>query len=829
VKEPIASATLCGVRAPLLITCVAVVLGAVACPEPPVAGPDGGPSGGDDAGQGPACSVDDDCAFGERCRNDVCEPAAADIGDGGCASDDDCGADEICATSTGQCVSEAPVPNVPTGPPGPCIVNEERTCGLKVGVCDYGIERCVAGATGEGQWSGECLGAVGPSAEACDGDDDDCDGTNDNGFLVNGVVALGEVCTSGGGACELPGVATCTNDGTAAFCDVPVEAGETCNGVDDDGDGCVDEGFALSVSCEEGLGGCRETGATICNAAGDGVRCSVSGRAPTTEVCDNDDDDCDTFVDNGCDDDLDGHCDATLGVGGTLPIAACTATTNAALLDCNDTNPAVHPGLTEICNDGLDTNCDGNLNDGCAPCNPALDADFDGSNQCNDCDETNGAIFPGATERCDGLDQNCNGQFDEPFDNDGDGFTTCGTASLSAGGIDPARTDCNDANASVFPGACELCANAGGTVACGAANDRGNDVDEDCDGFVDELCAPCDAVDRDGDGASECEGDCAPTNGQVRPGVPERCDGFDTDCNTLTVENCDVGDECNFAGDADVCRDRLICVESLSAGGNGTGDFSCTSFCNTTTGGLGLGDSCDADETCGAPLTPTSNLHGCSVTTGFGALGAGTTCSADSQCRSGRCVKDGRFTGNVKYCFDFCGSDAYCPTSPVATTCQAFVGGTGTCLRLLPGQTRNVGDACAAATAPACVNGSASCVGGACRELCCGDADCAGNQHCSLDGPSAPGPAGGVDTVPVCLPDSAGNGGRPSGAACDTSAQCESEFCDESLRVCMDPCCNDTQCPVGLICESALANLAAGQSFVRMCLSSTPADPLEAR
>lgn len=810
------------------------------CAAPPIVDVDGGTPPGDaeDAGNGgAACSVDDDCPFGERCNADgECEPAEADIGDVGCASDLDCGLDELCATSTGRCVNEAPVPNVPTGPPGPCVVNEERTCGIKVGVCDYGIERCVADVAGTGGvWSGECLGAIGPSAEACDGDDDDCDGADDNGFNVNGAL-LGDVCSAGGGACELPGVVRCTADATAAFCDVPPEAGETCNGQDDDGDGCFDEGFALGIACTEGVGGCVETGVTICNQSGTGTVCSVAGRPPAQETCDNDDDDCDNIADNGCDDDLDGHCDAVLGVGTSFPVAACAATTSAAALDCNDTNPDVHPGLLEVCNDGLDTNCDGNLNDGCAPCNVQVDADFDGANQCDDCDETNGAIRPGATERCDGLDQNCNGTFDETFDADGDGFTTCGTISLASGGLDPARIDCNDtpgAGDEIFPGACELCANAAGSVACGAANDRGNNVDEDCDGFVDELCAPCDAVDRDGDQVSECEGDCNPTNGQVRPGIPERCDGLDTDCNVNTTENCDVGDECNFPGDADVCRDRLICVEELSGGGMGTGSFSCTSLCNTSTGGAGFGDSCDSDETCGAFLTPTSNLHGCSVTVGFGAAVPGEDCSNNNgnECRSGRCLKDFRFTGNVKYCFDFCGSDAYCPSSPEPTTCQSAVGeGTAHCKRLLTGQNRAVGDSCSAANQAACVNGSASCVQGECRAICCNDADCAGGEHCALEGPTVPSPAGGVDTVPICLPDVGGNGGRQAGAACTTSAQCESEFCDVALGVCVDPCCNDTQCPLGLLCESAITTLSGGaQTFARMCLSATPAGPLEAR
>src|SRR5207253_9702209 len=113
----------------------------------------------------------------------------------------------------------------------------------------------------------------------------------------------------------------------------------------------------------------------------------------------------------------------------------------------------------------------------------------------------------------------------------------------------------------------------------------------------------------------------------------------------------------------DVCGDRLICVESLSSNGHPSGNFSCTSLCNISAPGLGLGDSCAANETCAASLTPTDNLHGCAVNATIGTSAPGTSCTADGQCRSGVCQHDPRFGGNPnanKACLDFCGSDAYC-------------------------------------------------------------------------------------------------------------------------------------------------------------------------
>lgn len=103
--------------------------------------------------------------------------------------------------------------------------------------------------------------------------------------------------------------------------------------------------------------------------------------------------------------------------------------------------------------------------------NPSCcDIDLDGFNgpQClgNDCKDADRNINPGVAEICDGKDNNCNGQTDEGFDQDGDGYRTC-------------DGDCADNNASINPGATEVC----------------DGVDNDCDGQVDEGCGGgCDIV-----------------------------------------------------------------------------------------------------------------------------------------------------------------------------------------------------------------------------------------------------------------------------------------------------------------------------------------------
>lgn len=286
---------------------------------------------------------------------------------------------------------------------------------------------------------------------------------------------------------------------------------------DGDGDGFGDNGTALA-SCVV------PSGRVLDNTDCDDSAATVNQAQP--EVCDGGtDNDC-----NGYADDLDISLDASTGLshyadldgdtfGSGLVSLSCLLPPGRVLndLDCDDDNLAVNPNALEICDSGIDNDCDGDADDADPTVDPSTllthypDADGDGfgelsaslsscslpagrTEQAGDCDDGAFSVNPGAAEVCDGgVDNNCNGTADDSdpgldlasattyyADNDGDGLGNAAITSLQCAlpsGFVTTPGDCDDTNAS---------------------SNALTDHYPDCDGdgsYADTPVAACNAVD----------------------------------------------------------------------------------------------------------------------------------------------------------------------------------------------------------------------------------------------------------------------------------------------------------------------------------------------
>jgi len=342
----------------------------------------------------------------------------------------------------------------------------------------------------------DAAGSINPGAsEACDGVDNDCnggtsDGTDEPWFddPCDGLDT--DLCDEGNYGCT--GGAQVCSDNTTDDLDV-------CNGTDDDCDGSTVDGSAevdFGSACDGADSDQCLEGIFICN--GVSLTCD-DVTTNDVESCNGMDDDCDGTVDNGftldtfyVDTDGDNFGNAAVAT------SACSAPTGYVSddTDCDDALASVYPGATEVCN-GEDEDCDTVPDNGLATSTHYRDFDEDGygnsgntSELCGpvggyvtdstDCDDNDVTRFPGAPEVCDGEDNDCDGPVDEDpptlyADTDGDGFGSAGASIVSCptSGYVFFAGDCDDSDPAYNPLADEVC---------------GDALDQDCSGA--DLACP---------------------------------------------------------------------------------------------------------------------------------------------------------------------------------------------------------------------------------------------------------------------------------------------------------------------------------------------------
>ena len=483
--------------------------------------------------------------------------------------------------------------------------------------------------------------------EICDAKDNDCDEDIDE--------EMGSV-TCGLGACEVT-QESCV-EGVPQECVPTAGAPELCDGEDNNCDGLVDEPWPdLGLSCQVGAGLCLAEGTNVCD--GTTMVCDAVPGETQDEVCDGLDNDCDDAVDE----ELDGqNCTIENEYGTCVGAFSCVD----AAGECIGQVPS-----EEIC-DGADNNCDGTTdesfldtdNDLLADCVDD-DDDGDGDPDGTDCAILDPHVGHGLDELCDDKDNNCNDESDELWPELGEpcsvGIGECENEGTTIC-LGPVETGCS---AQEGQGSAELC----------------DDLDNDCDGNVDEdwpeLGSPC--ISGKGECAAEgtyvCSAGQMVCDGVAGQGEAETCDGLDNDCDG-EIDNGLNGQPCPIQNEFGTCTGASKCANSMvTCVGFPAQEEVCDAFDNDCDGEVDEDDDvlCDDELPCTA--------DSCNADFGFcehiAYLANGEPCNADSDgctaadsCLGGACVPGG--AADCSGVTDQCVGANCISTGPDTYDCQTY-------------------------------------------------------------------------------------------------------------------------------------------------------------
>jgi MYXO-CTERM domain-containing protein len=389
---------------------------------------------------------------------------------------------------------------------------------------------------------------------------------------------------------------------------------------DGDLDGVGDDATAITA-CEQPLG--------YVAVGGDCDDADGANFPGNPEVCDSADNNCDGADDEGvpllthyADRDGDGHGDPA------SPLMSCASAVPGYLLgddtDCDDTEPLAWTGNPEVCFDDVDNDCSGTT-DGTDAVDVLLwwpDHDHDGfgddagpTGACTlpvgfaaantDCDDDDQNVFPGATESCNGVDDDCANGVDDGLptsaffaDADGDGHGDPAAAlqlCMVFAGYVSSSDDCNPVDPLAWTGNPEVCdgsdndcsGNADGADAIGALTWYA-DADRDGHGDPGSVTVACAAP----PGSVLVADDCNDSEALAWTGAIEVCDGVDNDCDG-SMDGAGAAGASTWFADVD---------------GDGHGDASnATVACDQPVDTVTLADDCDDGE----PLAWTGNPEVC--------------------------------------------------------------------------------------------------------------------------------------------------------------------------------------------------------------------------